>query len=188
MAIAFLGWGSLIWNPGNLRMGEEWYQDGPLLPVEFARISADKRLTLVLYPNADRVQVLWTYAHVHTLDDAIKNLAQREGTRKDQVGFLSTTDDTSNCQVIPEVLDEIRTWAVKKNLDAVVWTNLPFNFREKSGEEFNESNVIDYLRGLRKKEHQKARRYIEKTPLQIMTRIRRIIEQELGWEHADSHG
>lgn len=49
MAIAILGWGSLIWCPGNLRIRGPWRHDGPVLPIEFARISADGRLTLVVH-------------------------------------------------------------------------------------------------------------------------------------------
>ena len=61
MKIFFLGWGSLIWFPDNLSKKGEWYRDGPCLPVEFARISNNGRLTLVLYLYADRVRVLWVY-------------------------------------------------------------------------------------------------------------------------------
>jgi len=183
MRIAFLGWGSLIWNPRNLRISEEWHTDGPFLPVEFARISNDKRLTLVLYPSADKVQVLWTHANVHTLDEAIESLKQREDAPENRIGFLSTTENKSHCQVVPEVLDEIRSWAQGKNLDAVVWTDLPSNFAKESGRELNESNAVEYLSGLQGKERQAARQYIEKAPPQIMTGLRRNIEQELRWKH-----
>ncbi len=45
--IAILGWGSLIWSPRDLSMTGQW-QPGPSPPIEFARKSADGRLTLVL--------------------------------------------------------------------------------------------------------------------------------------------
>jgi hypothetical protein len=80
MKIAFLGWGSLIFCPRDLRIREGWHRDGVYLPLEFARISRNGRLTLVLYKNADRVQVLWAYADVNSLVEAIENLRQREGT------------------------------------------------------------------------------------------------------------
>ena len=57
MEIAVLGWGSLIWCPRELILAGEWKPDGPFLPVEFARVSQDKRLTLVLYPGTEPVQV-----------------------------------------------------------------------------------------------------------------------------------
>ena len=140
-----------------------------------------------MYPKADKVQVLWTYANVDRLDEAVENLRERECAGADLVGFLSTIENRSRCQVVPEILDEIRYWTVKKNLDGAVWTDLPSNFREATGKEFNESNVIEFLSGLQGKERERARRYIEKAPPQIMTRMRRKIERELGWEHEGSN-
>ena len=46
MKIAVLGWGSLIWDPKELDANNEWNNDGPFLPIEFARISNNGRLTL----------------------------------------------------------------------------------------------------------------------------------------------
>jgi len=56
MEIAVLSWGSLIWNPKALRINRCWKIDGPLLPIEFARISKKWPLTLVIYPYASEVQ------------------------------------------------------------------------------------------------------------------------------------
>lgn len=33
--IAFLGWGSLCWNPGSLPIAGEWRSGGPTLPLEY---------------------------------------------------------------------------------------------------------------------------------------------------------
>ena len=181
MRIVFLGWGSLIWCPDNLKVRGKWHKDGPCLPVEFARISGDGRLTLVLYQNADRIQVLWAYAEINSLDKAAENLCQREGTKQCLIGFDSIKEGKSSCQVIPEILNEIRDWATKKKLDAVVWTALSSNFKEERRKEFNWNNVIEYLENLPDEKKQKAREYIEKAPPQIMTRMRRIIKKELGW-------
>jgi hypothetical protein len=38
--IAIIGWGSLISSPGSLLLSSRWHTDGPLLPVEFARVSS----------------------------------------------------------------------------------------------------------------------------------------------------
>jgi hypothetical protein len=180
MKIVFLGWGSLIWCPCDLKTRGEWHRDGPCLPVEFARISENGRLTLVLYPNADRVQVLWVYAEVNNLNEAIKNLLIREKTTQCRIGFILIKENKSRCQVVPEILDKIRSWATKKKLDAAVWTDLPSNFNEEKRKELNENNVIEYLKSLQGEELQKAKKYIEKAPPQIMTKFRPKIEEALG--------
>jgi hypothetical protein len=48
MRIAILGWGSLIWKPNGLPMSGDWKRGGPVLPIEFSRVSSDGRLTLVI--------------------------------------------------------------------------------------------------------------------------------------------
>ncbi len=80
MTIVVLGWGSLCWDPRKLRIADGWHDDGPHLPVEFARMSSDGRLTLVLFERAEQqnVQVLWAKMNTTTLNEAIDSLRERE--------------------------------------------------------------------------------------------------------------
>jgi hypothetical protein len=43
MKIAILGWGSLVWDPRELNVADEFNVVGPTLPIEFCRISGNQR-------------------------------------------------------------------------------------------------------------------------------------------------
>lgn len=183
MKIVFLGWGSLIWSPEKLQTHGDWQDDGPELPIEFARISRDGRLTLVLYSTADHSPVCWIHAKAANLTEALNNLKEREGTSLKRIEYASLADSTSNCAVIPTIIDTIRPWAIRKKIDAVVWTGLTSNFTEKTDVDVNQENITTYLTQLSTVKQEKAREYIEKAPLQIKTKFRKHIEANLGWRH-----
>jgi hypothetical protein len=86
--IAVVGWGSLIWDPRQLPLVSPWHPDGPELPVEFARVSRDGRLTLSLCEGAADVRTLWAVMSCGTLDEARQHLAGRERTHPGQIGSL----------------------------------------------------------------------------------------------------
>lgn len=179
--IVFLGWGSLIWKPGNLQLKGPWNDDGPFLPIEYARISRNGRLTLVLCSGVSDVQTLWAYSGHDGLSHSVDALAKRERTGPSRIGYMSIPDNLDRCRAVPDVLPRIRSWAEQKGIDVVVWTDLPTNFEEKTGKVFSGEAVIEYLKSLKGETLQKARKYVEKTPPQIDTRIRRRIGHELGW-------
>lgn len=117
--IAVVGWGSLAWDPRELRVegqpGQQFAPDGPILPLAFSRVSQDGRLTLVIDPKAisqDRkpatpagADARALYARsIYKFDNqyeyggqmqsglscAIQNLREREGSsNKNDIGYVN---------------------------------------------------------------------------------------------------
>lgn len=177
MKIAILGWGSLIWQPKELEFdrGIGWLTDGPIILIEFARISKDGRLTLVISPNGSEAQTLYTFSKHETLDEAVLNLAVREGSVRKSIGWYDKNINQfydKNFKFQRNILD----WINNKEIDAVIWTNLPENWKEKT------NNRIEYLKELKGKESVLAEEYIRKAPIQIQTEFRVMIEKELNWK------
>ena len=96
---AILAWGSLTWEPKTLEFHKAfgWQKDGPVLPIEFARISKDGRLTLVITENGTPVTTYFTIANFYTTtDEAIQNLRKRESCNLVDIGFYITDSNTCN--------------------------------------------------------------------------------------------
>src|SRR4051812_43733908 len=124
MRIACLGWGSLVWNPGELRLSGEWQKDGPALPIEFARESSRKRITLVMADVPETVPSLWALLKADSLDAAISTLALREDIKDHNIqysmGWWRKADGA--CHGVGA--HAVAAWATAHSLDGVVWTNL----------------------------------------------------------------
>ncbi|MDD5155095.1 MAG: hypothetical protein PHF11_01240 [Candidatus Omnitrophica bacterium] len=176
MKIACLGWGSLVWNPQDLPVRIPWFNDGPLLPIEFARLSQGERITLVLVADMPCVRSLWALMSITDLDQAKKELARRERT---DIANIGSWPPNSNAR--HEFDKVIGEWAIQKNLEAVIWTALSprFNSNEKRIPSVEE--IISFLKGLPYEKRKYAEEYIRKAPLQINTDYRRKIEVEFNW-------
>ena len=174
--IACLGWGSLIWCPKTLPIRQGWFEDGPLIPLEFARQSEDGRITLVIWRKARPVHSLWALMDSDSVDKAIRQLQRRERTSKKFIGVWSRGGP---------YIDEIpglSEWALARDIDSVVWTAL---LPKLKGIDPWQPNVEDVLRHLQKlsgtKQGARAEEYIRRAPRQIDTDFRRRIEAELQW-------
>jgi len=78
--IAILGWGSLIWDPGEHAIASRWHADGPCLPIEFARKSGGMRVTLVIVPRYEHLsRTYWALSAFGDVGAAAQNLREREG-------------------------------------------------------------------------------------------------------------
>lgn len=179
MLIACLGWGSLVWDPRDLPVQRKWFEDGPLLPIEFARQSSDGRLTLVIVPANKGVMVrsLWTLFTVHTVHDAREALRKREGVPERYRGLITVWPCGDQIASDPSSISD---WMKELKIDAVVWTGLLPLFRKKV-QVPTEDEAVAYLRQLRNGNRQRAEQYIRMTPRQIDTPYRRRFELEFGW-------
>jgi len=176
MTIACLGWGSLIWDPRELPIQRQWFDDGPLIGIEFTRQSKDDRITLVIEDAAEPVRTLWAIMDAGDLELAREALQQREGMpSKDRIGHWRAGDAS------PPAIPRLSDWAEARCVDAVIWTALPAKFGRSEGRTPSVDEVLKHLQGLQGAKRDNAERYIRLAPRQIDTAYRRRIEAELGW-------
>lgn len=180
--IACLGWGSLVWDPRELPIQPVWFQDGPMIHVEFTRQSQDGRITLVLEPNALAVRSLWAILDATSLDEAQEALRVREGisktNEKKHIGSWSIGSPALN------VVPNLDSWAMAHGVKHVIWTQLPPKFDGKE-QTPTEAQVINYLEKLVGAERINAEQYIRRAPRQIDTAYRRRIDAVLNWTPID---
>lgn len=182
MKIACIGWGSLIWRPENLLIRREWFNDGPFLPIEFVRQSDNGRITLVITDQATPLRTLWALMATESLPDAIESLRIREGigkkNLKNKISSVTKELETEN-----EIELSIKDWLLSHKLDAAIWTNLSPRFGENEGQVPTAEEIISYFKSIDVNKRIAAEEYIRRTPKQIDTNYRRIIEKELGWTY-----
>ena len=186
MRIAILGWGSLIWDSRSLKIdgsigNNGWYSNGPYLPIEFARISKDGRLTLVIRNGVKDQQVLYSISLYKNLDEAVLDLSVREECGKNKIGkYIKEKNEVTPIDF--NYKEKIANWIEQEqDIDAVIWTNLSSSFKDKIGLELCDINAVNYLTCLSLEAQVKAEEYIRKAPVQIDTKIRNAIEDKLNW-------
>lgn len=181
MKIAIIAWGSLVWDPRTLQIIGDWNNNGPMLKIEFSRISKDGRLTLVIDTvNGEEVKTYFAKSKNNDLDDAIADLRAREGTVRKRIGFVDLINGTDSKTEFPgqvDVFESMKDWCRSQNYDAAVWTALPSQFKDQTKSDFSVDNAITYLKNLPKSKREKALEYIRKAPQEIATPVRRKIKQ-----------
>jgi len=178
---AVLGWGSLVWNRAELEIAAKFVPNGPLLPIEFCRVSKDGRLTLAIDETFGDVCTTYSAPSAFAdLDSAIENLRKREGTVASEIGFVEPAAGRQSDAAMerhPQVVATIGAWAEASGYDAAIWTALASNFDEsgKGGEPFSVTAAIRYLEALNAKDPAAFRRawdYIKKAPAEVETPVR----------------
>ncbi len=184
--IACIGWGSLVWRPESLPLRCGWCEGGPALPIEFARQSENRRITLVICPGRSRVPTRWSILDVTDIQSAIHALALREWDRalrnprwiEENIGSWEHATGAGHGMEV----DAIAAWASARGFAGAVWTSLPCKFNDVNGAMPSEDEVIESLRALEGKERDLAEEYVRKAPSEVVTPYRRRIARELGWD------
>lgn len=176
MQIAFLGWGSLIWDPRPkfaAKIGP-WRCDGPVLPVELCRISSSRKGALVLVIDRElgtEVPVLHAPSLRTDPADALSDLRAREGVSMQRIGFVNLLTGKQRGRY-PEVVATIKAWAKQKDIQVVAWTDIESNFKSKESVEFSNEAALAHLKSLGKAGLREAVIYIVKAPQQVDTKFR----------------
>jgi hypothetical protein len=177
-----LGWGSLLWHsePDFDAWHECWEYDGPVLKVEFSRISRSRRGALTLVIDAEHgveTQVAHCLSSRREAIDVVADLRCREKTRWKDIGWINVGQKKSNFAEEPSY-QIILDWAKAKIYDLVVWTGLKSNFEKETKVPFSVSGAIAYLRGLDAAGKPLAAEYVRKAPSFVDTPLRRAIQAE----------
>jgi hypothetical protein len=135
------------------------------------------RVTLVLATGVPLVRTLWALMDADNIEAAREALRSRENTstrRPEHIGSWTKG------QPSPLLLPTIERWADARQLDGVIWTALPPKF---AGDDRTASSqeILDYLDALAGPARDNAERYVRRTPRQVDTEMRRLIEARLGW-------
>jgi hypothetical protein len=180
--IAVLAWGSLVWDPRELKTAAKFAANGPLLPIEFCRISSDGRLTLAIDETFGAMCKTYSaLSTLDTLDGAIENLRLREDLPNARaVGFVEPGSGRQSGAAVerhPQAVATIGAWAESLGYDAAVWAALASNFDEwgKGGEPFSLTAAMRYLETLEAEEAAKFARaldYIRMAPPEVETPVR----------------
>lgn len=174
-----IGWGSLVWKPGNLRVQGPWCEDGPVLPLEFSRTSdhGNGRLTLVITPGAREVTTLWAALDYPDSEEAIAALVRREGCWRGGIGVWP--GDSAKRPPGWAAIDE---WSRDRGFDLVVWTALPPMFGGERGRGPGSAvEAIAYLEQRDPRALKDAEEYVRRAPAQVRTAYREEFERHFGW-------
>lgn len=185
MNIAFIAYGSLVWDPGSLapQVAGPWQRGrGPRLPVEFARISPKRLHALVLVVDEGAGTTSPTSvirSRRSSIEEAIADLAARERCPSERIGVATRHGRTRRDR--PAAASAVVDWLAGSPFDAALWTALDANFAAHTGTGFSLAAAERYLHGLEGESLAEAWRYIEFAPEETDTPLRRHIQAQEWW-------
>ena len=185
MSVAIIGWGSLIWCPGSLKIRTKWRDDGPMLPLEFARVSGDGRLTLVIHPGSPLQRTYWAVSDFDDFNLARENLREREDCPS--INAIKYAQGADVTPITSDVPGEIGRWlSTHADVSTAIWTGLTTNWQKRFQTEFSIDNAVRYLEGLGTESElsmvkfRRAKEYLRNAPPAVQTEVRSRM-REKGW-------
>ncbi len=186
--VAVIGFGSLIWDLDDLapHVAGDWQMYyGPVLPLEFSLVSRKRQHALALViDHADGLSCPTCVIDSarETLEEAVADLAARERTAIDNIGFVDqiTGDSHSAHETTRETL---WGWIQNSSYDSAVWTDGTRNFEALTGRRFDLQAAMDHLRALSGDGLSEARQYIDNAPAGVDTPLRRALKDSSWWNH-----
>jgi hypothetical protein len=142
---------------------------GPHIPLEFARISLKRKraLTLVIEPESGEGCV------THAIDSVRDDIHEAADDLALRTGFIRSSS--------ARIAQRVTAWCLWSGASGAVWTDLPRNFHETTGEPFSLDAAVEYLKALRPKALEEAHRYIENAPEHTDTPLRRHLAGDPWW-------
>jgi len=94
------------------------------LPIEFARISQDDRLTLVIHPGSPNQPTYWAFSEFTTLEGARGKPQVREKSKSSDIHHVLRDGSTSTGASL-DISERITQWIGQRaDVEAAVWTGL----------------------------------------------------------------
>ena len=183
---AILAWGSLIWDLDDLAPHVEgtWRMAaGPMLPLEFSRISPKRRGALVLCldpAHGDLCRTNVIASERKSPARAMADLAARERAPLHHVGVVCLRTGLAR-GAHGEVVARVAEWCRQSGWDGAVWTDLPSNFHAYYGAPFSLDRAKAHLRRLEGASLAEAVRYVEEAPPATDTPLRRALRADRWW-------
>ena len=166
-----------MWKTHPLKLKSSWYEDGPLLPIEFARVGDGGELSTALCEGARLQKVWWAELAATNLDEAREQLRRREEIDPAHPEWIGSWPAPAQGTAAVE----IGRWARTVQIDAVVWTALPPRVDGVEGRCPDAKHAVRYLQSLTGDRRAHAEDYICRVPGSMDTVNRRLIMEHLGW-------
>ena len=152
MKIAYIGWGSLLWNNEVLQLKNNFKHTQIKLPINYSRISFidennNGKLTLIIDEKyGEKCNIWYGETKIKNLDKAINTLKKREYTIKDNIGYYNFVKGTFRSKNLSKKnLNKLKSSFKNKGFDAIIWTDLSSNWDKVEKNSFSNLKAEKYI-------------------------------------------